>query len=380
MKVLITGGLGFIGRGLAQNLAARDDVMGVTLLDTLSPQVHGESPDYRYITDNPKVNFIKGSVCDPDAVTQALEGVDLVYHLACETGTGQSMYEIQRYFDTNVLGTACLLETMVKNPDLRPDRVVLSSSRSVYGEGAYVRKGEENDPTAQRFYPTARDEDDMKNGQFEFTDDEQHQLVPVPTSAADPVTPNSLYAVSKLTQEQMCQVACKSIGVKFVTLRFQNVFGPGQSLGNPYTGIISIFINLLRQNKAINIFEDGEESRDFIFVDDIVRACVSAGTIEIEDDQVIDVGSGKPVSVTALVEILEKHFDQVGSAYISGDFRKGDIRHCYADTANLEKHLGLQCETDLAEGLAKTINWALGVGVEEDKSQSAMDEMKKFLG
>lgn len=378
MKVLITGGLGFIGRALTQELCARDDISHVVLLDSLSPQIHGDAPDYSDILDHPKVSFTKGSVCDAAAVETVLNGVDIVYHLACETGTGQSMYEIQRYFDTNVLGTACLLETMVKHADLRPKRLVLSSSRSVYGEGAYVVAGQGAD--SARVYPTARAEADMKNGVFEFTNADGQPLAPVPTSADDIVTPNSLYAVSKLTQEQMCQVACTSIGVEFVTLRFQNVFGPGQSLGNPYTGIISIFINLLRQEKPINIFEDGAESRDFIFIDDIVSACVAAGVVDAADGQIVDIGTGVPVSVSALVDVLEAHFEQQGRAFISGDFRKGDIRHCFADTAKMKDVLGVTAKTDLADGLAQTIRWALEMAIEEDKSQSAMNEMKKFLG
>lgn len=378
MKVLITGGLGFIGRALTQKLCERDDISEIVLLDSLSRQIHGDAPDYGDILNHAKVSFTKGSVCNAAAVEAVLDGVDIVYHLACETGTGQSMYEIQRYFDTNVLGTACLLETMVKNADLRPKRLVLSSSRSVYGEGAYVDAGKGAD--SARVYPTARAEADMKNGAFEFANADGQPLVPVATSADDIVTPNSLYAVSKLTQEQMCQVACASIGVEFVTLRFQNVFGPGQSLGNPYTGIISIFINLLRQERPINIFEDGAESRDFIFIDDIVNACVAAGVVDVADGHIIDIGTGVPVSVSALVDVLEAHFDQQGRAFISGDFRKGDIRHCFADTAKMQDVLGVTAKTDLADGLAQTIRWALEMAIEEDKSQSAMNEMKKFLG
>ena len=377
MNILITGGLGFIGRALALRLLAEGGHR-LTIIDKLSVQVHGSAPDHSDIIERPEVRFVHDDICTPSVLRGALGGVDLVYHLAAETGTGQSMYEIQSYYKSNVMGTALLLEEMVKIPGPRPGHLVLASSRSVYGEGAYVDAVDAGRTDVPRHYPAGRLAADMEAGRFDFTHGGA-PLVPVPTRETDPTDPKSLYAASKLAQEQMCQIACASIGVGLTALRFQNVYGPGQSLRNPYTGILSIFTNILRQGGVIDIFEDGEESRDFVFVQDVVSALRAAPDRAAETPDIINVGHGTRASVAELVTLLEAKMGVSGRSRVSGRFRPGDIRHCYADTGRMRAVLGLTDLTGLTTGLSATVDWALTQPVEEDRSEQANRELAGFL-
>lgn len=377
MKILITGGLGFIGRALAKRLLDRQE-HELVLLDTLSPQVHGDNPSYPDLLSHPSVRFLRGSVCDQDLVRDALTGVKAVYHLAAETGTGQSMYEIQRYYDTNVMGTAILLEEMVREPRLRPDVLVLSSSRSVYGEGAYILAKDEASKDASRYYPASRSPTDMQQGIFEFSKDGE-PLTPVPTKESDKIDPSSLYAASKYAQEQMCQIACATVGISFTALRLQNVYGPGQSLRNPYTGILSIFTNTLRQGGEIDIFEDGNESRDFVYIDDVTEAFRLALDLPSSPDNIINVGTGNRHTVSEIVELLQRKLGVSGRSRISGRFRPGDIRHCFADVSRMHRILGFKAETPLVDGLSATVDWALDQPAELDRSDAANRELENLL-
>lgn len=377
MRILITGGLGFIGRTLTQQFL-EEGGHEIVLVDILSEQVHGPDPDYSALIDRPEVTFMHQDICTPGVLAKALDGVDLVCHLAAETGTGQSMYQIEQYYRTNVTGTAILMEEIVRSTDKRPARVILSSSRSVYGEGAYVAADVVNDDQAIRHYPTARSSQDMEIGRFDFEVDGM-LLKPVATQETDPVDPRSLYAASKLSQEHICQIACSSVGVPYTALRLQNVYGPGQSLRNPYTGIMSIFTNILRQDGIINIFEDGEESRDFVYVADVARAFRAAARMSKDGPEVINVGTGDAVSVIEMVRILEEKLDLVDRHRISGDFRPGDIRHNWADIRLMQTHLGLEPKIDLKAGLSITVDWALTQPVEEDRSSKAAKELKDIL-
>ena len=377
MNILITGGLGFIGRSLARQFL---DEGGhhITLVDKLAPQVHGDRPDISEFDGLDNVNCVIADICTPGVLYDALDGVDAVYHFAAETGTGQSMYEIQQYYHTNVTGTAILLEEMVKDESRRPKVLVLASSRSIYGEGAYVRADAVDTANGPRIYPVARAADDMNAGRFDFERDGV-SLIPVATRETDPTEPKSLYAASKLAQEHICEIACASVGVRYVALRLQNVYGPGQSLKNPYTGILSIFTNILRQDGMIDIFEDGEESRDFVYVEDVARAFRKALTLAPDAPHVMNVGAGVATTVSEMVDLLGAKMGKTDHFKISGRFRPGDIRHNFADISLMQKHMGFTPQMDFTTGLSNTVDWALNQPIEEDKSAKANAELKKFL-
>jgi dTDP-L-rhamnose 4-epimerase len=377
MKVLVTGGLGFIGRALTRRLL---DEGGheIVLVDKLSEQVHGPDPDHSGIVDRPEVTAVIADICEPGVLRGALEGVEVVYHLAAETGTGQSMYEIESYYRTNVQGTAILLEEMVKDAARRPRALILASSRSIYGEGAYVPEGADADDAA-RLYPAARSARDMEAGRFDFEAGDGTPLVPVATREDDATDPRSLYAASKLAQEHMCRIACDTMGTRYTALRLQNVYGPGQSLRNPYTGILSIFTNILRQGGRIDVYEDGLESRDFVFVDDVARAFRAAADLGADAPREINVGFGKAWSVSEMVDLLERKMETGPRSDVSGRFRPGDIRHNWADIERMRTHLGFVPGIDLPEGLSRTVDWALTQPVEEDRSAKASAELKGFL-
>lgn len=377
MKFLISGGLGFVGQTLIPKLLA-DPQNTVVVIDKLSEQVHGANPDIRHVTNSPRLHFIHDDICNREVVQVVLPEVDVVYHLAAETGTGQSMYDIENYFRTNVQGTAVLLEAMVKNTASRPKAFVLASSRSVYGEGAYVSEKQAGKIDARRYFPSGRAVADMESGRFDFSIDGE-KLLPVPTLETDELKPQSLYAASKLAQEHMCQIACSSVGIHYTALRFQNVYGPGQSLRNPYTGIISIFTNILRQGRSIDIFEDGEESRDFVFVEDVATALCAAPNRGPHTPFVINIGCGEQTSVMHLADLLQKKLGVSGKARVSGRFRPGDIRHCFADIQLMNNVLGISQLTSLEGGLSRTVDWALTQPIEIDRSEKAATELANLI-
>lgn len=372
MRILVTGGFGFIGQKLCRKLLCDPDNT-LVVIDCLLDKVHGPDPDVTEFTSDDRVNFVQADICDAAAMAQALEGVDVVYHLAAETGTGQSMYEIGEYCRTNVTGTAVMLEQIVRNTDSRPKTFILSSSRSVYGEGAYQKPGQ-----SDRIFPLGRQIADMDAGRFDFYQDDT-ALDPVPTRETDPVNPASIYASTKLSQEQLCSIACQSVGITFCALRLQNVYGPGQSMRNPYTGIISIFTNILRQDGKIDIFEDGLESRDFVFVEDVADAFMAAADLPKDAPTIINVGSGVGSDVNTLVGLLETRLGKPGSSHVSGRFRPGDIRHNFADVTHMKQFLNLTQPVDLAQGVSLTVDWALTQPVEEDLSAKATEELKMIL-
>jgi len=266
LNILITGGSGFIGSNLALSLISQGHE--VTVLDNLSPQIHGDIPEftsslYRSIKD--KVKFILGSVTDIDAWEKALQGQDAIVHLAAETGTGQSMYEIKRYVDTNIGGTGLMLD-LLANQKHKIKKVVIASSRSIYGEGKYLSN------VLGVIYPGARKDVDMQAGIFEpLCPKTGEPLTLLPTDEESKIHPSSVYGITKQNQEQMVMTVCASLNIGATALRYQNVYGPGQSLSNPYTGILSIFSTRIKNGNGLSIFEDGKESRDFVFIDDVVK-------------------------------------------------------------------------------------------------------------
>ena len=369
-NILISGGAGFIGSNLALYLKSLD--YNVSVLDNLSQQIHGDNPETSdlYQSIKSKVNFILGDVTIKEDWIKAIDGQDVIIHLAGETGTGQSMYEVSRYVKANVGGTAALWDVLVNNKNsIR--KVVLASSRAIYGEGLYQCLGACGLVMAQ-----PRSKAKLEAGFWE-------PACPVcggsARAMATPETiipaPASLYACTKLAQEQMSLTMGKAQGISVAVLRFQNVYGPGQSLQNPYTGILSIFSNQLRQNLPVNVYEDGAESRDFVFVKDAVQACARA--IEFKDlSIVVNIGSGRPTSVLELASILKQHCRSDSPITVTGAFRVGDIRHNWADLTQLYRLCPDWKITSLDAGVAQFLIWAREQPIFEDKTHSAERELK----
>lgn len=369
-RILITGGAGFIGSSLTLALIARGHV--VRVLDTLAPQIHGDDPDasplYRRI--HGKVEFVRGSVTDRVQLRSALTGMDTVVHLAAETGTGQSMYAIQHYSDVNVGGTALLLD-LIANGKLPVTRVLVASSRAVYGEGAY------RCTTHGVVYPSPRTAERMRHGDFDvYCPRCNTSVVMIPTPEDAPVAPHSVYGVTKLTQEQLVLSVGRSLGIGALALRYQNVYGPGQSLSNPYTGILSIFSTRIRNGNPINIFEDGLESRDFVFIDDVVTATVSALELDADVVDVFNVGAGVPTEVSAIASMLQRLLGREVPVSVSGQFRVGDVRHNVADLSKARSVLAFEPSVTIEDGLRRFVTWVQQESIQPDRFDASLEELR----
>ena len=371
MKVLITGGAGFIGSALAIALTERGDE--VTVLDNMSPQIHGLDPENSSLVKRlpNAVKLLTGDVRSREDWERALPGQEIVVHLAAETGTGQSMYEIDRYVDVNIRGTSLLLDVLAKQePDCRSvRRLVVASSRAIYGEGKY--KGS-ND----YIYPAARSLDDLENGIFECRDPSTGELAkPVPTDENSKIHPSSIYGITKQVQEQLVLTAAASLGIGAAALRYQNVYGPGQSLKNPYTGILSIFSTLLLQGKDINIFEDGKESRDFVYIDDVVAATIAAIDSDVANAS-YNVGTGEATDVLTVAHALKENYQCGGEIKVSGNFRIGDIRHNIADQSKLTQDTGFTPKVSFAEGLKAFSDWVRTQEISDSGYEKSVNELR----
>lgn len=370
-NVLITGGAGFIGSNLALKLIELGNK--VTVLDNLSPQIHGDNPELSplYSSIKNKVKFIRGTVESRDDWLAALVGVDTVVHLAAETGTGQSMYQIKRYSDVNIGGSAILLDLMANDPH-NITKMVIASSRSIYGEGKYLCEQH------GIVYPNARNAEDMKLADF-------HVKCPIcsmnvellATDETSKIHPSSIYGVTKQVQEQMFMITGKSIGVPTVSLRFQNVYGAGQSLSNPYTGILSIFSTRIKNGNDINIFEDGLESRDFIYIDDVVESIVLSIFNEQANYQIFNVGSGVCTDVLTVAETLKSVYKSSSEILISGNYRVGDIRHNFADLTLIKSKIGFKPKIDFVTGMKRFTDWVNEQEVQTDLYEASIAEMKE---
>ncbi|MGO1265012.1 MAG: NAD-dependent epimerase/dehydratase family protein [Microbacterium gubbeenense] len=370
-QVLITGGAGFIGSHLARRFAR--DGHRVTVLDSLEKQVHGENPaaDSPLLREVSEVaTVIEGSVTSSDDLRHALHGATIVVHLAAETGTGQSMYEIDRYTSTNVGGTSKLLDILA-NEEHTVRRIVIASSRSIYGEGAYQTED------GRTVYPSHRADADMASGDFDVHHPGEGPLTLMPTDESALLHPSSVYGITKQMQEALIMTVAPTIGLEATSVRYQNVYGPGQSLKNPYTGILSIFSTLIRQGKEINIFEDGEESRDFVYIDDVVEATFLAATRAAAAGEVFNVGSGVGTTVNEVVSALFAGLGRSVPTRISGNYRLGDIRHNIADTNRLTRLLDFTPAVAFRDGVAAFAQWVLTEPVEQDSYQRSLDEMAK---
>jgi len=370
-NILITGGAGFIGSSVALKLM--DKGYNVTVLDNLSKQIHGEKPEasflYNRIKD--KVNYVKGDVSFRDDWEKALLDQDAVIHLAAETGTGQSMYEIEKYTKVNISGTAILLDILT-NKETSVKKVIVASSRAIYGEGKYLC--DEHGIV----YPRERKEQDMLNKDFENKCPMCGKNVQLKaTDEISQIHPSSIYGITKQVQEQMVFLSCKSINISAVAYRYQNVYGPGQSLKNPYTGILSIFSVNMLHDRPINIFEDGQESRDFVYIDDVVDATILGLEKKEADYQVFNVGSGKSTTVNRLAEILKLYYNSDSEIKINGNFRLGDIRHNFADISKIKRLLGFVPKYNFEQGIKLFTDWVKTENIDNNNLyQESLAEMR----
>ena len=367
MKVLITGGAGFIGRNLAIRLKSLG--YGVKILDNLSRQIHGNNAKWsEELNCIDESELILGSISDKMLLDSLLRNVDCVVHLAAETGTGQSMYEIHHYTTINIDATASMLE-LVTQKHKHIKKFVFASSRSVYGEGAY------KDSQGVIFTPKSRIKDNLEKkvwGHFDFLGKEVEQIA---TKESSEICPSSIYAASKYSIELTGKILGDCYNFDFDALRFQNVYGEGQSLLNPYTGILSIFANLMRDNKPINIFEDGNESRDFIHVSDVVNAIILSLQAKNVENRAINIGSGVPTSVYSIAEKLKSILRSDSNIVVTGDYRLGDIRHCFADLSLAKNLLGFEPKIDIDVGLKRFCDWVVTQPVVDIQAKSAQDKM-----
>jgi dTDP-L-rhamnose 4-epimerase len=344
-RVLITGGAGFIGSYVADELLVRG--FHVRALDALLQQVHG--PDRRrpaYL--DPNVELITGDVRDPSAVRRALEGVDVVYHLAARVGVGQSMYEIAEYTSVNNEGTAVLLEALIERP---VQRLVVASSMSVYGEGLYRDSQEQVHDHVQR---TA---DQLARDEWDPCASDGRPLIPVPTPETKAPSLASIYALSKYDQERMCLMVGSAYRIPTVALRFFNVYGPRQALSNPYTGVLAIFASRLLNGSPPLVFEDGLQRRDFVHARDIATACRLALEVHGAAGGVFNIGSGHAMTIREVAERMARVLDRPIAPRLTGEYRVGDIRHCTADIGLARRVLGYQPRIDFDEGLAELADW-----------------------
>jgi len=369
--ILILGGAGFIGSRLALRLTERGH--RVRVLDNLSPQIHGEDPEASPLLRaiRGRVEFILGSVTSRDDLLRALRGMDSVVHLAAETGTGQSMYAIRHYTDVNVGGTALLLD-LIANESIPIQKLVVASSRAIYGEGKY------NCSRHGALFPASRSAAAMQSGQFEITCPTCGSVARlVPTDEETPARPSSVYGITKLNQEQMVLTVARALGISAFGLRYQNVFGPGQSLRNPYTGILSIFSTRIRNGHDINIFEDGKESRDFVFIDDVVDATTRALESVQPAVEALNVGSGVATDVMTVATTLQRLLGIEVPTIVSGRFRIGDIRHNVADLTRVRAVLGFEPRTTFAAGMSRFVEWVQGEAIQEDRYERSLEELSQ---
>lgn len=362
--ILITGGAGFIGARLASDLLAAGHA--VRVLDALIPQVHGDGGGRPPYLDG-EVELVVGDVRDRELVRRALRGTDAVYHFAARVGVGQSMYEIADYTSVNTVGTAVLLEALAERP---VERLVVASSMSVYGEGLY--RGVDGRIVAGHERALAQ----LQAGDWEVHDPATGAaLQPVPTPESKTPSLASVYALSKYDQERLCLVAARAYGYSAVALRFFNVYGPNQALSNPYTGVLAIFAARLLNGAPPLIFEDGRQQRDFVSVHDVARACRLALETAGADGGVFNVGSGR---ATTVLDVARHMAEAVGKPHIrpvvTGKYRMGDIRHCFADIGAARRVLGYEPRVPFDEGLRELAAWLEGQ-VAVDRAEAAQAEL-----
>ncbi|GAA0891243.1 SDR family NAD(P)-dependent oxidoreductase [Fulvivirga kasyanovii] len=362
-NILVTGGAGFIGSHLCDELIRNN--YKVTVLDNLSEQVHGKNcrrPDYL----NPQVNLVKGDVRDPEIVRKLVSEADAVYHFAALVGVGQSMYEIKEYTEVNNVGTANVLEAVIKHP---VEKLIVASSMSIYGEGLY------KDDQGNTYQSASRTLSQLKDNDWEVYGAEGQKLSPIATGEFKKPNLSSVYALSKYDQERMCLMTGQAYNIPVTALRFFNVYGTRQALSNPYTGVLAIFSSRLLNDRPPLIFEDGHQQRDFVHVHDIARACRLALETPEAANEVFNIGSGNSYSISALAyqlaETLNKSYIE---PEITGEYRVGDIRHCFADISKATNILGYTPKVSLREGMKELATW-----LEDQMAVDHVDQAKEEL-
>lgn len=366
-RILITGGAGFVGSHLADGLLRAGHA--VRVLDTLTPQVHPNGPPSYLSRD---VELMAGDVRDPNRMKEALRGVDVAFHFAANVGVGQSMYEISRYMSVNTGGTAELLQAILDNK-IALDKLIVASSMSIYGEGRYYCSA--CDKAAA---PPVRTTAQLKAGEWD-----PHcgccgsVLEPRPTDETKPSEINSFYALSKRDQEEMCLIFGRTYGLPVTALRFFNIYGTRQALSNPYTGVAAIFASRLLNGQAPLVFEDGEQMRDFVSVHDIVRANMLAMEQPKSNGEVINIGSGQPVSILRVAEMLAGSLNSSIAPVVTRKYRAGDIRHCYADLTKARALLGYEPKVTHEEGFSELAGW-LSKQQAEDRAETMLKELSAY--
>jgi len=364
-KVLITGGAGFIGSHLADALLAKG--YRVRVLDNLSEQVHGAGREFPSYLDR-EIEALEGDIRNPSDVERAVSDVDAVFHFASAVGVGQSMYEIERYVDVNNRGTAVLLEALRRRPLAK---LIVASSMSIYGEGSY------RDGNGALCAPRPRSLQQLKSGEWNLAGPDGAPLVPCPTPEDKTPMPESIYALSKYDQEMMCLLVGRAYGIPVVALRFFNVYGERQALSNPYTGVLAVFAARYLNERPPVIFEDGCQKRDFVHVRDLAAGCVLALENSSVRDEVFNLGGGAAYSI---LEIAERLGEILGKRYLSaqvtGSYRSGDIRNCFADISKAGRVLGYRPQITLEAGLTAFAQWLEG-RLDEDRSEIAARELRR---
>jgi dTDP-L-rhamnose 4-epimerase len=349
-NVLVTGGCGFIGSHTVDLLIEKG--YNVIILDNLEPQVHGEKakmPDYV----NKSSTFIRGDVRDRQLLKKVIQDVDAIIHLAAMVGVGQSMYHIERYIDANTRGSATVLDLVV-NEKNKLKKLVVASSMSIYGEGKFYCE-----KCGVNTYPGLRSEKALKKQLWEQICPRCNSpLIPKPTDEEKPLMPTSIYAMAKRHQEEMFLLIGKTYGIPTVALRYFNAYGSRQALSNPYTGCAAIFTSRILNNKPPYIFEDGDQTRDFIHVKDVARSNVFALESTNANYEAINIGTGKPITIKSLAGKLIELYGKNLQPLVSQEYRKGDIRHCYADIKKAHKLLNFKISIELSEGLKELSGWA----------------------
>jgi dTDP-L-rhamnose 4-epimerase len=363
-KILVTGGAGFIGSHLVDALVERDH--SVRVLDALVEQVHqNQAPAHL----NPAAEFLQGEICDRELLRSALKDVQVVFHQAAEVGVGQSMYEPVRYMKANTLGTTMLLEEITKSGS-RVEKLIVASSMSIYGEGEYECE------RCGRVAPRLRTPQQLAAREWNLVCPQCNGAIePVPTTETKPLFPGSIYAISKQDQEQLCLVMGRAYNIPTVALRYFNVYGTRQALSNPYTGLCAIFSSRLLNDRSPLIFEDGEQSRDLVHVSDIVEANLLAMDRKEADFEAINIGTGQSLTVNQVATVLAQGMGKEEiRGQITGRYREGDIRHCFADISKARKLLGYSPKVRLEDGMQELLAW-----VKEQTAEDRVPEMEKEL-